>query len=77
MFNNDKHNADQDFGSEDRAKSIDELRSQFLDVYSKASVAEHAGDKLTAVNLYLAAYELAKNVNDDALQNSLVGVKKA
>lgn len=76
MFNNNKHtNNNQD--ADDNSRPIDELRNQFLDFYSKASVAEHAGDKLTAVNLYLAAYELAKNVNEDALQNSLVGVKKA
>ena len=55
----------------------EEIRSRFFDLTTKAAVAENSGEDLSAVNLYLAAYELVKNGSDDALENALVGVKKA
>lgn len=55
----------------------DEIRNRFFDLTTKAAVAQNSGDDLTSVNLYLAAYEIAKNSSEDMLKNALVGVKKA
>lgn len=59
------------------SSSEEEARNKFLDLTTKAAIAQNSGDSLSAVNLYLAAYEQVKGFNDDALKNALLGVKKA
>lgn len=55
----------------------DEIRDRFFDLTTKAAVSQNSGEKKTAINLYLAAYELAKNSSDEMQKNALVGIKKA
>lgn len=57
--------------------SDDEVRNRFFDLTTKAAVAQNSGEFHTAINLYLAAYEIAKNSSEEMLKNALVGVKKA
>ena len=79
-FNNPKNSLGSDYSAANNLNKnyIDnDIRSKFFDLTSKAAVAENTGEELAAVNLYLAAYELVKNGSHDAVQNALVGVKKA
>lgn len=55
----------------------DNISKKFFDLSKKATLAESEGDYLSAVNLYLAAYESVKNAGDDMVKVGVEGVKKA
>ena len=57
--------------------SNDNISKKFFDLSKKATLAESEGDYLSAVNLYLAAYESVKNAGDDMVKVGVEGVKKA
>ena len=57
--------------------SNDDISKKFFDLSKKATLAESDGDYLSAVNLYLAAYESVKNAGDDMVKVGVEGVKKA
>lgn len=59
------------------SNSDDDLSKKFFDLSKKATLAERDGDYLSAVNLYLAAYECVKNGGDDMVKVGVEGVKKA
>ena len=58
------------------SNSDDEISKKFYELSKQATLAESNGDYLSAVNLYLAAYEAAKN-SEDLLKDAVEGIKKA
>lgn len=58
------------------SNSNDEISKKFYELSKQATFAESNGDYLSAVNLYLAAYEAAKN-SEDLLKDAVEGIKKA
>ncbi len=58
------------------SNSNDEISKKFYELSKQATLAESNGDYLSAVNLYLAAYEAAKN-SEDLLKDAVEGIKKA
>lgn len=58
-------------------KSEEDISKKFFDLSKKATLAESNGDYLSAVNLYLAAYESVKNAGNDMVKVGVEGVKKA
>lgn len=60
-----------------QANSDNEIRNRFFELTTKAAIAQDSGDELSAVNLYLAAYEIAKKGSQDIIKSSVVGVKKS
>ena len=59
------------------SSSDDDLSKKFFDLSKKATLAERDGNYISAVNLYLAAYESVKNSGDDMVKVGIEGVKKA
>lgn len=54
-----------------------EIRNRFFELTTKATIAENSGQLMAAVNLYLAAYEISQQAQDDIKASALIGVKKA
>lgn len=59
------------------SNSDDDLSKKFFDLSKKATLAESDGNYLSAVNLYLAAYESVKDAGEDMVKVGVEGVKKA
>lgn len=58
------------------SNSNDDVSKKFYELSKQATLAESNGDHLSAVNLYMAAYEVAKN-SEEIVKDAVEGIKKA
>lgn len=62
--------SNEDYGPEKRYAT-------FYNIITKATIAEMQGELMASVNLYLAAYDIAKSMDEETISNALLGLQNA